>query len=283
MESRNDELMHWGVLGMKWGVRRYQNADGTLTAAGKKRYGTKSNFEKVQRAKKAASPDKLKKQKAREKANARTEAEIAKYKKKAGIEDNKKESTNNSTEINKTKSIKEMSNAEIQERIDRIRLEQTLASLQPKKVSAGEKFIKNLSGFATKTLTDVSQKVINKAIENAFKEQKVETAYDKLKKENDMLNEQKRKMEYEDFLNNYTNDQANKRYNESWRSMSTNATNKHNTWSQNAKLWEEQKAFYEKYGDTSFYDFTKANNSTAGKDYVDAEFKLIEDDKKKNK
>lgn len=283
MESRNDELMHWGVLGMKWGVRRYQNADGTLTAAGKKRYCTKANFEKVQRAKKAASPDKLKKQKAREKANVRTEAEIAKYKKKAGIEDNKKESTNNLTEINKTKSIKEMSNDEIQARIDRIRLEQTLASLQPKKVSAGEKFIKNLSGFATKTLTDVSQKVINKAIENAFKEQKVETAYDKLKKENDMLNEQKRKMEYEDFLNNYTNDQANKRYNESWRSMSTNATNKHNTWSQNAKLWEEQKAFYEKYGDTSFYDFTNAHNSTNGKDYVDAEFRRIEDKKKKKK
>ena len=283
MESRNDELMHWGVLGMKWGVRRYQNADGTLTAAGKKRYGTKSNFEKVQRAKKAASPDKLKKQKAREKANARTEAEIAKHKKKAGIEDNKKESTNNSTEINKTKSIKEMSNAEIQARIDRIRLEQTLASLQPKKVSAGEKFIKNLSGFATKTLTDVSQKFVNKAIENAFKEQKVETAYDKLKKENDMLNEQKRKMEYEDFLNNYTNDQANKRYNESWRSMSTNAANKHNTWSQNAKLWEEQKAFYEKYGDNSFYDFTNAYDSAHGKDYVDAEFMRIEDEKKKKK
>ena len=283
MESRKYELSHWGVLSMKWGVRRYQNADGTLTTAGKKRYGTKANFEKVQRAKKAASPDTLKKQKAREKANARTKAEIAKYKKKAGIEDNKKESTNNSTEINKTKSIKEMSNAEIQERIDRIRLEQTLTSLQPKKVSAGEKFIKNLSGFATKTLTDVSQKFVNKAIENAFKEQKVETAYDKLKKENDMLNEQKRKMEYEDFLNNYTNDQVNKRYNESWRSMSTNATNKHNTWSQNAKLWEEQKAFYEKYGDNSFYDFTNAYDSAHGKDYVDAEFMRIEDKKKKKK
>ena len=32
------ELYHWGIKGMKWGVRRYQNADGSLTAAGRKRY-----------------------------------------------------------------------------------------------------------------------------------------------------------------------------------------------------------------------------------------------------
>lgn len=30
-------LEHHGILGMKWGVRRYQNQDGTLTAAGRKR------------------------------------------------------------------------------------------------------------------------------------------------------------------------------------------------------------------------------------------------------
>lgn len=40
MTVYNDELYHWGIKGMKWGVRRYQNSDGTLTSAGKKRYSS---------------------------------------------------------------------------------------------------------------------------------------------------------------------------------------------------------------------------------------------------
>lgn len=36
---QSEELTHHGILGMKWGVRRFQNKDGSLTAAGKKRYG----------------------------------------------------------------------------------------------------------------------------------------------------------------------------------------------------------------------------------------------------
>lgn len=33
-----DELKHYGIKGMKWGVRRFQNKDGSLTADGRKRY-----------------------------------------------------------------------------------------------------------------------------------------------------------------------------------------------------------------------------------------------------
>lgn len=37
MES-TQELRHWGIKGQRWGIRRYQNPDGSLTEAGKKRY-----------------------------------------------------------------------------------------------------------------------------------------------------------------------------------------------------------------------------------------------------
>lgn len=54
---KTDELCHWGIKGQKWGRRRYQNKDGSLTPEGKKRYGTNDS---ITESKKDYSPKKKK-------------------------------------------------------------------------------------------------------------------------------------------------------------------------------------------------------------------------------
>lgn len=44
---RSDELYHHGIKGQKWGIRRFQNPDGTLTAAGRQRVGASGHHEKT--------------------------------------------------------------------------------------------------------------------------------------------------------------------------------------------------------------------------------------------
>lgn len=55
-----DELAHYGIMGQKWGIRNYQNPDGTLTEEGKKRYGTGSRTEfadRMRRSEEAAKQE----------------------------------------------------------------------------------------------------------------------------------------------------------------------------------------------------------------------------------
>ena len=52
MDTGTDELEHYGVQGMKWGIRKYVNYDGSLTSEGKRKYGSQANFQRAQQRKK---------------------------------------------------------------------------------------------------------------------------------------------------------------------------------------------------------------------------------------
>lgn len=140
----DDELQHWGIKGQRWGQRRYQNKDGTLTPAGKKRYNQeiaklKEEEKKVKAAEKVAS-NKQKTQAKIDKLDAK-KAELEERKKalkgkKSGDTDEVSETpeerrakalkSDDPAEILKNKDV--LTNAELQERVNRINLESQLQS-----------------------------------------------------------------------------------------------------------------------------------------------------------
>lgn len=91
--SEDEYLEHFGVAGMHWGVRRYQNSDGSLTAAGSKRYSKLAN--KYAKAKEKSEKYTNKSNKAAYKAGSmfsntsKQLAKSAKYSRKALKQTNK--------------------------------------------------------------------------------------------------------------------------------------------------------------------------------------------------
>ena len=129
----NAELFHTGVKGMKWGVRRYQNKDGSLTPLGKKRYAkelAKLEAEKKrvrqqeQTAKKLKKLDDMRKDlDERKKALKPDDApEPAKQQKAQAAPQKRK--------------LSELSNEEIQSKIDRMNLENKYKTLAQERIDA---------------------------------------------------------------------------------------------------------------------------------------------------
>jgi hypothetical protein len=128
-----NELQHHGIIGMKWGVRRYQNADGSLTPAGKRRTSTDRAKARAKQIK-ADAKEEAKKLKIK----AKNKAIVDKAKADANAMINKAKGGTPSTtskESSKPKSLSEMTNEEIRDAITRKELENRLRALSPEKKS----------------------------------------------------------------------------------------------------------------------------------------------------
>ena len=140
----NDELYHYGVLGMKWGVRKNRSSSVGSSYRDKKKRASEAK-------KRMKNYEKLKKQ--HEKEQMKREIESLAEKKQTPIK--KKES------INTISSLKTMTDDELRQRINRLQMEETYSRLtadprKEQKKSAGKAFINASGRVLSKSAQDVA-------------------------------------------------------------------------------------------------------------------------------
>lgn len=149
-------LAHHGIEGMKWGIRRYQNKDGTLTPAGKKRYArdVRDNLGKKKDNRiDTSNPDPnrwVREDLERKKRAVDTGSSLIKE-----LRNLEKESSPKPTK--KKMDLSKMSDKEMRDQINRKLLErqyqQLFSEIEEPQISKGREYVKNVLSVAGNTLT----------------------------------------------------------------------------------------------------------------------------------
>lgn len=131
-----NELQHSGIKGMKWGIRRYQNKDGSLTPAGRKRYTNKDGSLNEKGKKYLANEQaRLKAEKAKMTNQKRTDAKLDKLDQMRKENEALKAKTGDPDDVvqtSKKKPASDMSDKELQDKVNRLRNEDAYNDLSKK-------------------------------------------------------------------------------------------------------------------------------------------------------